>query len=105
MSTLGDWIRELADVTHSQFDIEAKAYQADRQADLLDRERGHTAALHRSNLDLIKRLKEANDKLERVRERAAEWSRVGESLASGGARDVAEPFRSHARQLHNILEG
>lgn len=47
--------------------LESWAYQADRQADLLRREKDNTHHAVRSNLDLIKRLKEANDKLEAVR--------------------------------------
>lgn len=71
MSTLGDRIRDLwSDSLWGGLTlpaVESLARKADIQADLLDRERDSTQHAVRSNLDLIKRLKDANDKIEAVR--------------------------------------
>lgn len=98
MSTLGDWIRDSADVTSTREVIEAKAREADRLVDLLEREKGLTAAVYRSNLDLIKRLKEANDKLEGVRSVADEWD-------SSMAAPLYDKGPDAAREIYDILEG
>jgi type I site-specific restriction endonuclease len=83
---------------------QALAYQADRLADLLRREREATQAAINSNLDLIKRLKEANDKLEAVRKFVTNVPREMKTNTSHGTA-YATGRNAVANETRAILEG
>ena len=94
-NTLGNRIREhVGEVgPASGRDLEGIAYQVDRLADLLHREMDNTQAAINSNLDLIKRLKEAQEALDVTLDRLESVHHYLDSAESFGDEPDANRIR------------
>lgn len=85
--------------------LTAWAREADILADLLARESDNTQHAVRANLDLIKRLKAANDKLEALRAVHAEYFNMDVSAYDADEDTAREDVWRYDRDFRAVLEG